>query len=90
MSLQWSQPLNLSQVLVYSLGCERGRGWILIYSIAVKYFRVTGMIDIYVYATDFTLKRRIIYSVPRKMRFILGKFRLQSRDTMPLKSFFIF
>jgi hypothetical protein len=57
MSLQWSQPLNLSQVLVYSLGCERGRRWILIQSIAIKYFKFVGMIEFYVYVTDIALKR---------------------------------
>ncbi len=89
MSLQWSQPLNLSQVLVYSLGCERGRRWILIHGIAVKYFKVAGRIEFYVYVTDFALKRRKIYSFLRKMWFMLGKFGLQSRDAMHLKSFFI-
>jgi hypothetical protein len=84
MSLQWSQPLNLSQVLVYCLGYERGIRCILIHSIAMKYFRVVGMIEFYVYVTDFALKRRKIYSFLRKMWFILGKFGLQSRDTMHL------
>ncbi len=90
MSLQWSQPLNLSQVLVYSLGYERGRRWILIHSIAAKYFKVAGMNEFYVYVTDFALKGREIYSFLRKMWFILGKLWLQSRDTMHLKSLFIF
>jgi hypothetical protein len=45
MSLQWSQPLNLSQVPVYSLGCEHGRRWILKHSIVIKYTKVAGMIE---------------------------------------------
>jgi len=55
----------------------------------MKYFRVVGMIEFYVYVTDFALKRRKIYSVLRKMWFILLKLWLQSHDTMHLKSFFI-
>jgi hypothetical protein len=62
MSLQWSQPLNLSQVLVYSLGCEHGRRWILKHSIVIKYTKVVGMVEFYVYVTDIVLKRRKIYS----------------------------
>jgi len=42
----------------------------------MKYFRVVGMIEFYVYVTDFALKRRKIYSFLRKMWFILGKFGL--------------
>jgi hypothetical protein len=71
MSLQWSQPLDLSQVLVYGLGCEHGRRWILKHSIIIKYAKVVGMVEFYVYVTDFASKRRKIYSFLRKMWFIL-------------------
>jgi len=51
-------------------------GGFLIHSIAIKFFKVVGMIEFYVYVTDFALKRRKIYSFLRKMWFILGKFGL--------------
>ncbi len=44
MSLQWSQPLNLSQVLVYSLGCEHGRRRNLKHIDVMKYFKFVGTI----------------------------------------------
>jgi hypothetical protein len=71
MSLQWSQPLNLSQVLVYSLGCEHGRRWILKHSVILKYTKVVEKDEFYIYVTDFAFKRRKIYSFLRKMWFIL-------------------
>ncbi len=86
MSSQWSQPLNLSQVLVYSLGCEHGRRWILKHSIVIKYTKVVGIVEFYVYVTYSAFKRRKIYSFLRKMWFILWKLWLQSRDTMHLIS----
>jgi hypothetical protein len=76
MSLQWSQPLNLSRVLVYSLGCERGRRWILKHSINIKYTKVVGMVEFYVYVTDFAFKRRKIYSFFKKNVVYIGKIRV--------------
>jgi len=73
MSLQWFQPLNLSQVLVYCLGYERGIRCILIHSIAMKYFRVVGMSEFYVYVTGFALKRGKIYSFLRNNVVYIGK-----------------
>ncbi len=55
------------------LGCERGRRWISIYSIAIKYFKVVGMIKFFVYVTDFALKRRKIYSFFKKNVVYIGK-----------------
>ncbi len=56
----------MSQVLVYSLGCELGGRWILKHSIVIKYTKAVGMIELYVYVTGFAFKRGKIYSVFRK------------------------
>jgi hypothetical protein len=88
MSLQWSQPLNLSQVIVYSLGCEHGRRWILKHSIVIKYIKFVGLVQFRVYVTDFASRIKNICQVLGKMWFILQKFGLQSRDTTHLKSFY--
>ena len=41
-------------------------GGVLIHSLAIKYFKPFGMIEFYVYVTDFALKRRKIYSFLKK------------------------
>jgi hypothetical protein len=76
MSLQWSQPLNLFQVLVYSLGNERGGRWILKHSLVIKYAKVVVMVEIYLYITVFAFKRRKIYSFLKKNVVYIGKIRV--------------
>ena len=53
MSLQWSQPLNLSQVLVYSLGCEHGRRRNLKHIDVIKYFKSVERSYMYMLLTFF-------------------------------------